>query len=91
VNQVSNGTATLNWTAPTQNTDGSVLTTLAGHKVHYGTSPSALSTVIVLANPGLTTYVVTNLSPATWYFAVSAYTSNGRESRLSEIGTKTIH
>ena len=28
---------TLNWTAPTTNTDGTALTDLAGYKIYYGT------------------------------------------------------
>jgi hypothetical protein len=91
VNQISNGTATLNWTPVTQNTDGTVLTDLAGYKIHYGTSPSAMSTIVVLSNPSLTTYLVTNLSTGTWYFAVTAYTSDGSESSLSNTGAKTIN
>jgi large repetitive protein len=91
VNQVSNGSATLNWTSVTQNTNGSVLTNLAGYKIHYGTSANALNTVVVLANPSLTTYLVPNLSPGTWYFGVSAYASNGTEGVLSNVGAKTIN
>jgi hypothetical protein len=91
VNQVSNGTATVNWTAVTQNTNGTVLTNLAGYKLHYGTSPSAMNTIVVLSNPSLATYLVTNLSTGTWYFGVTAYTSDGSESSLSNIGAKTIN
>jgi len=91
VNQISNGTATLNWTAVTQNTNGTVLTNLAGYKVHYGTSPSAMNTIVVLSNPSLTTYLVTNLSPGTWYFGTTAYTSTGIESSLSNVGSKTVN
>jgi large repetitive protein len=91
VNQVSNGSATLTWTPVTQNTNGSVLTDLAGYKVHYGTSANAMSTVVVLSNPSLTTYLVTNLSPGTWYFGVSAYASDGTQSAMSNVGAKTIN
>ena len=75
----------------TQNTNGTVLTNLAGYKLHYGTSPSAMNTIVVLSNPSLTTYLVTNLSTGTWYFGVTAYTSAGSESSLSNIGAKTIN
>jgi len=34
----NNGTALLSWTAPTENSDGSPLTDLAGYKIHYGSS-----------------------------------------------------
>jgi large repetitive protein len=90
VNQVSNGTAELTWTPVTSNTNGSVLTDLVGYRVHYGTSANAMNTVVALANPSLTAYLVTSLSPGTWYFGVTAYASDGTESTLSNIGQKTI-
>ena len=83
-------TATLTWTAPTTNTDGSAVTDLAGYHIHYGTSPSAMSTVIDVANPGTMSYTVNNLASGTWYFAVDAYTTSGMDSALSNTGSKSI-
>jgi hypothetical protein len=80
VNQISMGSASLTWTAPTTNTDGSTLTTFAGYRIVYGTSPSALSQTTQIANPTVTTYTVSNLSSGTWYFAVKAYLADGTES-----------
>jgi hypothetical protein len=90
VNQTSSGSATLTWTPPTQNSDGSALTNLAGYKIHYGTSTSNLTQTVQVANPGLTSYVLSNLSSATWYFGVTAYTSAGTESPLSNVASKAI-
>lgn len=87
---VTSGTATLTWTAPTTNTDGSALTDLAGYHIHYGNSPGALSTVIDVANAGATSYTISSLASGTWYFAVSAYTTSGLESALSNSGSKSI-
>jgi Putative Ig domain len=86
----TSGTATLTWIAPTTNTDGSALTDLAGYHIYYGTSPSALSTVIDIANPATTTYTIASLTSGTWYFAVNAYTTSGLESSLSNTGSKSI-
>jgi Fibronectin type III domain len=85
------GTATLNWTAVTTNTNGTPLTDLAGYTVYYGSAANELSTVVVLADPGATSYVVTSLSPGTWYFAVNAYTNSGLQGVLSNIASKTIN
>jgi putative Ig domain-containing protein len=82
--------ATLSWTAPTTNTDGSAVTDLAGYHIYYGTSPSSLTTVIDVGNPATTSYTVNNLSSGTWYFAVNAYTTGGVDSALSNTGTKSI-
>jgi hypothetical protein len=90
VNQASNGTATLDWTAVTQNLDGTTLTNLAGYNIHYGTSASSLTQVIQVSNPSLTAYVVSNLSSGTWYFGVAAYTTGGTEGALSNVGSKSI-
>jgi hypothetical protein len=84
------GSATLSWTAPTRNTDGSTLSNLAGYRIVYGTSSSALSRTIQVTNPGLTTYVVQDLSPGTYYFAVRSYSSTGVESSNSSVASKTI-
>jgi hypothetical protein len=90
VSETANGSATLSWSPPTRNTDGSALSNLAGYKILYGTSSSSLNRTVDLKNPGLTSYVVENLSPATYYFAVKAYTSTGTQSATSNVSSKTI-
>lgn len=84
------GSATIRWVAPTQNTDGSPLTNLAGYKVHYGTSTTALTRFVQVGNPGITTVEIGGLTPATWYFTVTAYTNTGVESEPSAAVSKTI-
>lgn len=88
--QVANGTATISWIPPTQNTDGSPLTDLAGYRIYYGTNATDLVEIVELSNPGLTSYVIQNLSSATWYFCMRAFRSNGTESEASNIASKTI-
>jgi hypothetical protein len=84
-----NGVATLDWQPPTQNSDGSVLTNLAGYTVYYGTSPDNLSKSVKVTNPGLTAYSVTGLTSGTWYFAVTSYSADGVESgRTATVSTK---
>jgi hypothetical protein len=85
----SMGNATLSWTAPTQNTDGTALTNLAGYRIVYGASASALSQTVQVTNAGVTTYVI-DLTPGTYYFAIKAYTSEGTESSLSNVVAKTV-
>jgi len=90
VSQPTNGSATLSWTPPTQNTDGSTLSDLAGFRIEYGSSPAELSQTIEVANPGVATYVVTGLTSGSWYFAVKAYNTGGAESANSGVVSKTI-
>ena len=63
-------------TPPTQNSDGSALTDLAGMRVYYGTSASSLNQVLDLPGAAPTTYALSNLASGTWYFAATAYTSS---------------
>jgi hypothetical protein len=86
----SGGTATLSWNPPTQNTDGSVIATLAGYRIYYGTSPDALTKSVTVTNPGLTAYTLADLGSGTYYFGISAYTTGGVESGMSTVGSKTI-
>jgi hypothetical protein len=80
----------LQWQPPTQNTDSSTLTDLAGYHVYYGNAPQSLNASITIANPGIAAYVVENLKPGTWYFAVAAYNTSGLEGDLSEVATRTV-
>ena len=86
----SSGAATLSWAAPTVNVDGSALTNLAGYRIRYGTKANQLTQEITISNAGLTTYMVTDLPPATYYFAIQAVNSAGAESALSSVASKTI-
>jgi hypothetical protein len=90
VTTISNGRATLSWTAPTENTDGSTISNLSGYRIRYGKSAGALTSTIVINNASVTTYVVEDLAPATWYFAVTAVNSSGAESSYSNVANKQI-
>jgi hypothetical protein len=86
----TSGVATLDWLPPTENSDGSVLTNLAGYTVYYGTSPGDLSQSVKVTNPGLTAYSVTNLPSGTWYFSVTSYSAAGVESARTGTVSTTI-
>ncbi len=81
---------TINWMPPTENTNGSPLINLAGYNIHYGTSSSSLTKTISISNPGIATYVVSNLTPGRYYFAVAAVNSAGTESPLSAQVSATV-
>jgi hypothetical protein len=85
---------TLAWDAPTTNTDGSSLnpaTDLSQYKIYYGTASRMYTTVVKITNPGTTTISQTlNLSPGTYYFAVTTVDVSGQESSYSNEVMKTI-
>jgi hypothetical protein len=83
----STGSATLAWQPPTQNTNGSMLTNLAGYHIYYGTAPNNLAQSVKVPNPGVTRYVLSGLSAATWYFQMTAYDKNGMESPPTSVAS----
>jgi hypothetical protein len=91
VTQVSLGSTTLSWTAPTQNMDGSPLTDLAGYRLYYGTNEGNYTETISVDNPGIVTYVVDNLPTDTYYFVATAYNRSGVESPYSGVAVKVVN
>lgn len=90
VSAADQGSAVLTWTAPTQNTDGSTLTDLAGYRIYHGTRADSLSQAVQVPGSANTSYSFSGLSSGIHYFAVTAYTSAGRESTRSSTGSKTV-
>ena len=86
----ANGIVTLSWQPPTQNTDGSALTNLKGYKIHYGTASGSYDQSVTVNNAGISTFVIENLAAGTYYFTISAVTTNGTESEMSAEASKTI-
>jgi hypothetical protein len=86
----STGSATLHWVVPTENTNGTALTDLAGIRIYYGTSASNLNQVVQVAGTSQTSYTFSKLAAGVWYFASRAYTTTGVQSALSSAVSKTI-
>lgn len=86
----AHGGATLSWTAPTENTDGTALTDLAGFIIVYGESSTALTQSVRIDNPSVGTYVFQDLPAGTHYFAIKAVAASGAESDLSSMVSKQI-
>jgi len=84
------GSATLSWTAPTQNDDGSPLTDLTGYKFLWGITPGVYPNSVTVNNPGITIYVIDNLAPGTYHFVAVAINAAGVESEYSNTTTTTI-
>ena len=91
VNQFATGATTLSWTPPTQNEDGSSLLDLAGYKIYYGVSQGNYPNQIRIDNPGVTTYMVDNLSPNTYYFVSTSFNDAGVESDFSNVAVKSVN
>jgi hypothetical protein len=86
----TNGTATLSWVAPLENSDGSALTDLAGYRIYYGNVPGQYDHQLDIPDAGIVTAIIENLSQGSWYFAATALNSQGLESDRSNEVEKTI-
>ena len=88
----SSGTASVSWTAPTQNMDGTPLTNLAGYKLYWATTTAGVpsATPVVINSPTTLSYNVTGLAAGTWYFGAKASNSAGVDSNMSNLANKTI-
>jgi hypothetical protein len=84
------GSATLSWSKPTQNTDGSPLTNLAGYVIRYGTGAAALNSQISIGSPNSTDVEISNLAAGNWYFEVAAINTANVESQFSALVNKAI-
>ena len=87
------GTATasfiVSWLPPTERSDGSVLTGLAGYKVYWGTAPGDYPNALTIRNPGVASYVIDHLPPGTYYVVMTAFDVDGAESDFSNVVAKS--
>ncbi len=86
------GKATLTWTKPTQNTDGSTLTDLAGFNVYSGRSNPPTNKVSPMLGPNATSYVFDPITPTgvEWWFGIEAVNAAGAQSTPLTVASKMI-
>jgi len=82
--------ATVSWSVPLLNTDGTSLTGVTGYRIYYGPSPANLPDSILVPGAGATSHVISGLTPGTHYFAVATLDSVGVASDLSNAASKTV-
>jgi hypothetical protein len=90
VQAYANGTATLSWLPPSENLDGSALVDLAGYRIYWGPESGNYSDSVEIPNPGITTFMVENLTTGWHYFSITAMNGQGLESPLSSEVAKSI-
>jgi hypothetical protein len=84
------GSVSLVWAPPTENEDGTPLRDLAGYKLYWGTAEGSYPNSATLMNPGITRYVVEELTPAEWHFVITALNSRGDESERSNAAIEEV-
>jgi Putative Ig domain/Fibronectin type III domain len=80
------GSATVRWSIPASSTEAPV----SGYRIYYGNAPSDLRMVADVKRADSGSHIISGLATGTWYFGIRAYSSEGIESELSNLGSKTI-
>ena len=91
VTQASLGSATLSIQAPATNTDGTPFTDLMAFKIYYGMTSGQYPNEIYINSPGISSYVVENLAPGSYYFVATAINGTGMESSFSNEVTRVVN
>lgn len=86
------GRIVLSWQPPTQNTNGTPLTDLAGFKLYRATTQAALAnaTPTTIAGAATKTYTIEDAPVGMVWLAVTAYNSAGVESARSAAVSKDV-
>lgn len=73
----------LSWVIPTERTDGSPLTNLAGYRIYYGID--GLDEQVRIDNPGITGWTIDALTAGHYQVAMTAFDSTGIEGERSNV------
>ncbi len=81
---------TMNWTPPTQRSDGTTLAIadMAGYTIRYGQSAGNLNQTITINNGLASSHTIGNLSAGTWHFSIQTRDIQGQTS--SQTGPQAI-
>ncbi|MCU7905296.1 MAG: putative Ig domain-containing protein [Candidatus Thiodiazotropha sp. (ex Epidulcina cf. delphinae)] len=94
--QVENSTSTtgsisLSWVPPVTRTDGAPLdmSEIAGYKIYMGNSQDNLAPIMEYEDCTIQNHLFDNLETGDYYFAVTAYDTDGIESGFSNVAMKS--
>lgn len=88
----TSGQALLSWIAPSTRADSTYLplNDVEGFRVYYGTSASNLVLLADLNDNSITEYTTDAMPSGSYFFAVTAYDTEGNESGLSNVINKDV-
>ena len=86
------GGIALSWTAPVEREDGSGISMaeIAGYRVYYGIAPGDYTTEVAIDSGSTMSVTLSNLTPGTYYIAVTTVDLAGRESTYSQEVARSI-
>jgi hypothetical protein len=79
------GSVMLRWMAPTENEDGTSLRNLAGYRIYWRESGEPVERLVVITDPGATSYEIVGLANGRWHVGVAAFTDDDLESDLATV------
>jgi hypothetical protein len=82
----------LAWDAPVARVNGDALSMqqIGGYTVYYGTQQGSYPNSVTVDDAYTTQLTVNNLQAGTYYFVVTAFDTDGRESEPSNVATKVV-
>ncbi|MES0328619.1 MAG: fibronectin type III domain-containing protein, partial [Gammaproteobacteria bacterium] len=82
----------LSWVAPSEREDNTPisLSEIAGYRIYYGTTQGQYTNSVDINDGIAEGYTFTALPAATYFFVVTTYDSEGRESQYSAEVTKVV-
>lgn len=87
---MTRGDLELVWKTPAENADSSPLTDLAGYTIYCWNAEGHRTETIVIKDPAQTSFELEHLRPGTYQCAMSAISSNGSQSALSNVVTRSV-
>jgi Putative Ig domain len=85
VQPAATASASVKWSKPTLNADGTPLRNLAGYVIRYGRSKAALDKLLPIHYANTTEAVIDSLTSGTWYFQVAAVNAAGGQGSFTGI------
>ena len=82
----------LTWTAPSEREDNTtlLLSAIGGYNIYYGSTQGQYINTVSIDDGTADSYTFNDLSTGTYYFVVTTYDTDGRESQYSSEIIKTI-
>ena len=82
---------TISWTNPAVSSDDGPAYEIAGYDIYCWAEGGKYTKSIHIGDPSVTYYVIEDVAPRTYSCAVSAVTTDGRESALSNVVATTLN
>jgi len=89
-NSTTSSSVSLSWLPPTTYSDGTSLTDLAGHHIYQKLDSGSYERIHTINTAGLTEYLVEDLTPGDYTFAITAFNDAGTESIYSTSGITVL-